>query len=208
MNNSQYQNNEEGLQKEDLRIQKTRRSLRKAIFELIEIKSIEKVNVTEICSRALVNRMTFYKYYEDKYMLLDDAMHMIADDMIASMPFNGKPSSLSEASECCTKLLEIVLKTIHDNRATLLAFKRNDNNKLLEIITNVAEQSINELFEQLDKIKKLKYPIPLLSSFVFGGFASTVRYWLDYPNSLSQDDINKVLYELRKLIVESELIFE
>ena len=63
--------------KEDLRIQKTRRDLRKSILNLLREKPLEKISVTEICDNAMINRMTFYKYYEDKFILLDDAFNDI-----------------------------------------------------------------------------------------------------------------------------------
>ncbi|MBR6289624.1 MAG: TetR/AcrR family transcriptional regulator, partial [Acholeplasmatales bacterium] len=66
--------------KEDIRIQKTRRDLRKAILDLITEKSIEKISVKEICDKAMVNRITFYKYYEDKFTLLDDTINEIRDE--------------------------------------------------------------------------------------------------------------------------------
>ena len=68
--------------KEDLRIQKTRRDLRKSILNLLREKPLEKISVTEICDNAMINRMTFYKYYEDKFILLDDAFNEIKDNIL------------------------------------------------------------------------------------------------------------------------------
>ena len=74
--------------KEDLRIQKTRRELRQAMVKLLEEMPIEKISVTEICDQALVNRMTFYKYYEDKYTLLNDLFNEYKEQILSHLPKN------------------------------------------------------------------------------------------------------------------------
>lgn len=53
----------------DLRIVKTKESIKKAFQNLIEKKSFSHITVTNIIEKAKINRSTFYKYYEDKYKL-------------------------------------------------------------------------------------------------------------------------------------------
>ncbi len=60
--------------REDTRIIKTRRDLRAALMHLMETNNFDKINVNEICKEAMVNRMTFYKHYNDKYDLLNDEL--------------------------------------------------------------------------------------------------------------------------------------
>ena len=62
----------DNLKKTDARIIKTRRGLRESLVKIMENKPFDKISVSEICSEALVNRMTFYKHYNDKYDLLND----------------------------------------------------------------------------------------------------------------------------------------
>ena len=60
--------------REDTRIIKTRRDPRAALMHLMETNNFDKINVNEICKEAMVNRMTFYKHYNDKYDLLNDEL--------------------------------------------------------------------------------------------------------------------------------------
>jgi AcrR family transcriptional regulator len=55
---------------EDLRIQRTRKLLQKALLEVTAEKGFAHVTVRDIAGRAMVNRATFYRHYEDKYDLL------------------------------------------------------------------------------------------------------------------------------------------
>ena len=58
------------MNKNDLRVIKTRREIENAMIVLLQQKSFEKITVQNILDVALVNRSTFYQHYADKYALL------------------------------------------------------------------------------------------------------------------------------------------
>ena len=61
----------------DLRIVKTRKAIRTAFFSLRGKTPLEKVKVVDLCGDALINKTTFYKYYDDIFNLsseLEDEM--------------------------------------------------------------------------------------------------------------------------------------
>lgn len=66
----------------DLRIIRTKESIREALVELIEEKGFEAITVKDITTRARINRGTFYAHYENKFDLItkleDEFMHNIA----------------------------------------------------------------------------------------------------------------------------------
>ena len=51
----------------DLRIEKTRKALKRAFLELLEKESFENITVAELCDLAEVRRATFYTHFPDKY---------------------------------------------------------------------------------------------------------------------------------------------
>ena len=57
-------------EKTDLRIIKTNKILFDALLKLMKKKNFEKIKISDICEKALINRSTFYAHYEDKYELL------------------------------------------------------------------------------------------------------------------------------------------
>jgi len=59
------------LKKEDLRVRRTRKQLLEAMIALAIQKGFNGVTVQGISEVAMVNRATFYRYYQDKYDLLD-----------------------------------------------------------------------------------------------------------------------------------------
>ena len=56
----------------DLRIVKTRKSIREAFLTLRSNNALEKIKVTKLCELALVNKTTFYKHYQDIYALSEE----------------------------------------------------------------------------------------------------------------------------------------
>jgi AcrR family transcriptional regulator len=71
----------------DLRVRRTRKLLRNALVDLIEEKGYESLKVSEIADRAMINRATFYRHYNDKADLLTHCM----DDAFKELKANAAP---------------------------------------------------------------------------------------------------------------------
>ncbi|MBO0793061.1 MAG: TetR/AcrR family transcriptional regulator [Ktedonobacteraceae bacterium] len=69
----------------DLRARRTRKLLREALLELIEERGFDALTVGEIAERAMVSRSAFYRYYRDKYDLVErvfeEAMQILLSDV-------------------------------------------------------------------------------------------------------------------------------
>ena len=81
---------------EDLRVRRTRKSLQNAFIELTIQKNFGSVTVAEITERAMVNRATFYRHFQDKYDLLEkymDALYQLLDlpEAASSEASNSRP---------------------------------------------------------------------------------------------------------------------
>lgn len=73
----------------DLRIRRTHRFLQEAMIELINEKGFEAITVGDIAERAMINRATFYRHYQDKYDLVARIFEETAASLVAHMkPFH------------------------------------------------------------------------------------------------------------------------
>ena len=66
---------------EDQRIRMTKKCLKEALIQLLKEKELSKISVRELCSRACINRTTFYKYYEMPGDVLADIAKNFQDDI-------------------------------------------------------------------------------------------------------------------------------
>jgi AcrR family transcriptional regulator len=71
----------------DRRVVRTLKFLREAFLELMQEKQFQQITVQDITDRAMVNRATFYKHFEDKYALFNYTIKtMFQDHLEQNMP--------------------------------------------------------------------------------------------------------------------------
>ena len=64
---------------EDLRVVKTKGSIRNALFELMSEKELAKITISEICVRAKINRKTFYSHYRAPGDVIEELENEVLD---------------------------------------------------------------------------------------------------------------------------------
>ncbi len=74
------------MENPDLRVEKTRRIIREAVLQLLCEKELQKITITEICSRAEINRKTFYRHYR----AVDDVIAQLEDGLLGEFSDVGK----------------------------------------------------------------------------------------------------------------------
>lgn len=101
----------------DLRVVKTRRNIEETFIRLLQQMPFDKVTVRLIVEEALVNKGTFYRHYQDKYDLADQAFARVlgkarqgirsrVEDLAEKAPLTKLMASLSEAqAEVMPKLM-------------------------------------------------------------------------------------------------------
>lgn len=77
----------QNIHADDLRVRRTRKLLRDALIELTTEQGFESVSVQAITERAMVNRATFYRHYQDKY----DLVMATIKDVLAELELPNQP---------------------------------------------------------------------------------------------------------------------
>jgi len=88
MNESKNTNKEKN--KKDLRVIKTENLLYTTLMDLLKEKAFEEIKVSDICSKALINRSTFYAHYNDKYDLLAEFINNLKNNLTLELNKNEK----------------------------------------------------------------------------------------------------------------------
>lgn len=69
------------VQAEDRRVARTRQAFRAALIELIEEKGYEALTVNDLCTRANLNRGTFYNHFRDKEEMITSFEDEVLGDL-------------------------------------------------------------------------------------------------------------------------------
>ncbi len=169
----------DNTKKQDMRIVKTCRDLRAALMHLMEKNNFDKINVNEICREALVNRMTFYKHYDDKYDLLNDVLLEIKGNIVRRMETAHPQVTIeSDALQFTLNLLEALIDECWERRAFIGAL--NNNELVITMVSTTIEKSINQLLTELNAQRPLRYSIEAQAAALTGAASFLVRYWLKH----------------------------
>lgn len=77
------------MERSDLRVVKTRRVIRTALFKLMSEKELSKITVSELCVCAEINRKTFYRHYRTIPDVIEELEGEILDEFAEIMRTSG-----------------------------------------------------------------------------------------------------------------------
>jgi len=161
----------------DRRVKYTKKIIKDSFLELLESKEIDKITVSELCSKADINRATFYRYYIDIYDLLEKIGQELVDEF-KEMLNNYKDSSLKDVTKVYLTILKEnkeITKIIFSNRKNIYLF--NDFFEYVYYNYRIKHINIIEKKNESDTIK------PFV--FIFNGALGIVSYWIQ--NNFDED---------------------
>lgn len=89
---------------QDIRARLTRKLLQETLIALLAEKRFEMITVGEIAERAMMNRATFYRHYQDKYELGNSLFQEAVEQLACDLRSPLKPPSASEIEGASTIL--------------------------------------------------------------------------------------------------------
>ncbi len=165
-------------EKIDLRIRRTKKSIRDAFFELISEKGFDSVTVKDITDRALISRNTFYLHYEDKF----DLLNKISNELMRKVYLRVSKDLLKvknlDFTIDCTAMLLISIQRVIDEDRELYRLLLTDPGTV--VFADKIEKTIRTA---LDLIKGDIEGISDLSiEYIITGMKGVIRYWVTHDN--------------------------
>lgn len=185
----------------DRRTRYTKKVIKETFIELLTEKELNKITVSEICSKADINRATFYRYYLDVYNLLEKVQEELLEEL------KNAYTSDEVDSFSIARFTEAILDTFIKNKQLIkILFNTNNNiyflNDFLEVVYDKCklrwEKDVKDITEE-----EIEYG----TVFIFNGALGVINYWVkndfqDSPkeiakriDSLSNFGINKFIYK-------------
>ncbi len=174
------------LQKEDVRIQRTRRLLQQALIELSVEMGFATVTVRDITRRAMVNRSTFYRYYLDKFDLLNQYM----DEVQAATAEAALLAEKAGHSSAVPPGLFVLVKHVEAHADFYrVMLSRNGDPAFVERFRENSEGRYRYLFSQVHSAADAKAPpVEMKLAYISYAGVGVILWWLenDMPCSPEQ----------------------
>lgn len=165
---------------------RSRRMIQRALVELLQEKPLDKITVTDIVTRADINRGTFYAHYEDIPGVLDSIMENICQTIREALEKETSPSKKPEA--------RIVLQHLQRMMETDLKFYQN---AFRSHISGTALEKLRDFFIEQMLLREGSYLIRDHEQYVFtlrfgsGGIVAMYRDWFSGRIDLSLAELTE-----------------
>ncbi len=179
--------------KSDPRVRYTQMIIKKAFWELLKQKPVNKITVREICDRAEINRSTFYKHYSDCYDLLDklkeEALTRL-DGLMADMEGTGT-----------MPVLLTILETVKNNANTFKLISPK------EYGVEFARKAVQRCYQYLDlhltispKREWDEGQKEINRAFLVGGICGVIEQWMQRGYKEPPEQIAAAIMELSESV--------
>lgn len=172
---------------EDLRKRRTKKMITNAFVKLVKERGFVNVTVKDIASEAMINRQTFYNYYQDKYDLTQQL-----NDQVLEM-FNELLRKRAEQINANQSLLQFYkgfdISALMKNRDLIQALMsiQFDNNSFRDRLQRLIVSFMKQLkIDGLDHLDDLE--ITFLSNFPI----EVINYVLSRQRLLSMDEVHRL----------------
>lgn len=180
------------VETEDRRVQRTRRQILAAFIALTAERGFAAVTVRDITERAEVNRSTFYRYYLDKYDLLD---------AIANQEFNTEETEEEgtyDEHPGPVQLLRLVRQHA-DFYRTMLGTRGDPY--FTERFRQNTERRFRSWLQGADD--PARPPLDLRLSYVSYAGVGAIMWWLEHGQDTSPEQLASWLSQLTLSIMGS-----
>ena len=168
--------NQTNLHKNSISIRRTYVLLKAALFEELTVTPIERITLTDLCSKSLIPRSTFYRYFEDKYDLLQYCLLSLVNELgltKADLSFQDKDSM--------KQFLQILICHLNSNMEQYRKiYDANKDGELMGIIRNGLLLILTaKLKDAESENSRTNIPYPILTSLLADFFFSVIKCYLE-----------------------------
>jgi AcrR family transcriptional regulator len=193
---------------EDLRVRRTRKLLQKALLEAASEKGFAHVTVRDIAERAMVNRATFYRHYEDKYDLLAHYLKELAEVIDwnegETLPGDQRLPSMDTLPPGLVNLLRHMQANADFYRVML--GKQGDPTFCAQRFRHYIEQGYRRILStRAPKSDPSRPPIDLTVNYLIHAGIGAIVWWLENDQPCSPEQMAVWLYQLSRASISVSL---
>ena len=100
------------MERENQRVKLTKRMLQEGLLRLLDKKQLDKINITELCNEAGINRITFYRHYETPRDILLEMERELLGELRRSFRMPGSLQDIRQIMEDACNYLDTNIELI------------------------------------------------------------------------------------------------
>lgn len=182
---------EEALYKKsfsDRRVVKTKRSVRMALTHLLSQKPLGEITVTELAKEADINRKTFYNYYSDVSMVIEEIEDEIAADFAAAIHDINFLEINKEPTGIYLTLARLIEKDLEFYASVFAA--QEQATLLQKIVAPLKEQLWLSFSDQMGSDAE---DFEFLLEFTISGMIAVYHKWFNTGRKQNIEDLSRKL---------------
>ena len=171
--------------KSDLRVMKTKRAIHTAFAELLTEKNMDDITVTDIASRAMINRKTFYNNYRGVYELVDELENEVIrtfETAMQGIDFIENPYAVF------VKLTEIINSDM-DFYGALLRSSRNAG--LAHKIRQTLQQKAQDMFAS--RVDMPPDQMEVMMNYSISGMVAVYQSWFNSERRQLIEEVSDIV---------------
>ncbi len=169
--------------RQDLRVQRTRRRLGRAMIELTLERGYDAVTIRDLTDRADIGYATFFRHYPDKEALLRDLLEEVLDGLMERL----EPVSADDDPARTGATVFRHAKAHAPLYRVLLASQRSVD--LLARALEVGVQAIDHSFtDRPDSV----VPLEIAAQHIIRSFMALIEWWLTHDMPYSPEEMGRI----------------
>lgn len=181
------------MNENDLRVIKSRTNICNTFMELLREKSLQEINVKEICDRAMISRNTFYSHFPYKESVLEYLNKQCTDVILAGL--SDKVDCIGENSlDTIWNYTENIINETMKGRDLLTFLIQYDKNNLFATLT----ESVYDFFiAAAEDFSTNKIPLDYEfdCKYISAGLVNFLIYWMEHPE-INNKNAQEMLYAI------------
>lgn len=193
---------------DDLRTLRTRKIIKDSLIDLLSIKSFDSLTVNDISNKAMINRTTFYRHFNDKYDLLLEILQESIEEMMKNVGsieenmliFSNNPDFSGAKDSLIYKNVEFLSSFFEYFEKNRKVFKpllgengsmwfSSEMNKHLSKFWITRMKSVEKYYKQTSQNGIIS--IEIASIWLAHSVVSILGWWLDKGTDISAETMAK-----------------
>lgn len=184
------------MNQSDPRIIKTLRHIDSALLECLKEHDFRKITVDMLCRTAMVNRSTFYKYYADKYELLNSYLDRVLGEFRSAMSTTdfilATPNTISD--QLYIDNFRKSIDYIHEHREVYrILWNASIDRSIYQEMEDIIRENILRTLQEDRSLEEITLFHTLYAELFASDLMTLVRWWLANEPAVTRDDIESLM---------------